>query len=397
MPRCFGEANGRIDVFVSGGRAPYRYAWNTGVTTFTLTNVPANTYTLTITDANGCVTQQDFVLTQPDPLGTTAQIENPICFGYSNGSIALQPYGGTAPYAYLWLSDRSDKPELLGLKSGVYHLRIFDSRHCMLDTNFIVVDPPKIVIQNLDYNRVLCTDQFYQPDPQPDTLAYTWTSTNGFFSIERTPQLYSGTYIVKAVSIDDCYVFDTITITNAYDTVSAEYWVNCDVFQNEHTTIVHVSYPPPDSTLWVIPDNVEIIELGYEYVDLIFRDTGVHVIGLIVYKGACADLSERIIFVNEAREFSELGSAPSLFDYIIATPNPTSDMFDLSFRVVSDASLTIRLFRSSNQELMRTVQINARANRSYREPFVVSSFVRGMYILTVQCEIENKILKIIVI
>jgi len=46
---------------------------------------------------------------------------------------------------------------------------------------------------------------------------------------------------------------------------------------------------------------------------------------------------------------------------------------------------------------MRTVQIIARAHQSYREPFVVSSFVRGMYILTVQCEIENKILKIIVI
>ena len=51
---CFGEADGAIDVTVSGGSGGYTYLWSSGQITEDLDNIPAGNYTLTVTDSNGC-------------------------------------------------------------------------------------------------------------------------------------------------------------------------------------------------------------------------------------------------------------------------------------------------------------------------------------------------------
>ena len=62
---CNGAANGSIDVSVTGGVAPYTYNWSNGSTDQDLSNLAPGTYSLTLTDANGCSTFGSWSITQP--------------------------------------------------------------------------------------------------------------------------------------------------------------------------------------------------------------------------------------------------------------------------------------------------------------------------------------------
>ena len=51
---CNEAANGQVDLVVSGGTEPYTFLWSNGATSEDLTDVPAGTYSVTVTDANNC-------------------------------------------------------------------------------------------------------------------------------------------------------------------------------------------------------------------------------------------------------------------------------------------------------------------------------------------------------
>jgi hypothetical protein len=86
---CNGGSNGSIILTVVGGTSPYTYLWSNTATTKDLSGVVAGTYSVTITDANGCSASNTATITQPAAITiTTNTITNPVCFGL-NGSIDI--------------------------------------------------------------------------------------------------------------------------------------------------------------------------------------------------------------------------------------------------------------------------------------------------------------------
>ncbi|MDN3633385.1 hypothetical protein QWY85_01865, partial [Neolewinella lacunae] len=103
---CFGDETGSLTVTPEGGTAPYTYLWgaNAGaVTSQTAMNLPAGTYSVTVTDARGCTAVATGTVTQPEAgLMITEVITDVECNGDATGAINITVGGGTPDYTYLW-------------------------------------------------------------------------------------------------------------------------------------------------------------------------------------------------------------------------------------------------------------------------------------------------------
>lgn len=116
---CANTCDASLVGTVSGGATPYSYMWNTGATTASLSNRCAGTYTLTVTDNNGCTGNASATINGATPVQVTASKTNESCQGACDGTASAQVSGGTAPYSINW-SATSNGTSISGLCPGNY-------------------------------------------------------------------------------------------------------------------------------------------------------------------------------------------------------------------------------------------------------------------------------------
>ena len=98
---CNGASDGSIDITVDGGGTEtYSYAWSNGATSEDLSDIGAGTYTVIVTDENGCSEEITVEITEPDAITITENISNyngfgVSCNGDSDGSIDITVEGGS--------------------------------------------------------------------------------------------------------------------------------------------------------------------------------------------------------------------------------------------------------------------------------------------------------------
>ena len=119
----------QINLTILGGTQPFTYAWSNGATSQNLTGITAGSYTVTITDANGCKNINTTSVTDNSSVNVTFNSQNPTS-GNSNGSIAANPTGGTTPYSYNW-STGSTSASITNLAAGTYTVTITDQTGCI--------------------------------------------------------------------------------------------------------------------------------------------------------------------------------------------------------------------------------------------------------------------------
>jgi PKD repeat protein len=119
----------QISTTVSGGTAPFTFVWSNGATTQNLTGMSAGSYTITITDANGCKSISTASVTDNSSVNVTFNSQNPTQ-GNADGSITANPTGGTQPYTYNW-SNGSTNAQVSGLVAGTYTVTITDNTGCI--------------------------------------------------------------------------------------------------------------------------------------------------------------------------------------------------------------------------------------------------------------------------
>ncbi len=146
--KCFEDNSGYITSSVSGGTNPYQYFWSPGGGTNASDNaLTAGTYTLTITDYNGCAGFATVTITQPSRLTDTIPYTS-ICLG---DTIYLNDYsaGGISPYKYLWSNGKTTTSISVAPKIDTkYLITVSDFVGCKTkDSALIHVNPlPTVII-----------------------------------------------------------------------------------------------------------------------------------------------------------------------------------------------------------------------------------------------------------
>ncbi len=145
-PSCNGESTGSASVSVSSGEPPFSFLWSDGQTTSSATNLAAGSYSITITDNNGCSSNTSIEIIDPPLLVIDLpSFTSPSCYGGNDGTATIHVNGGSPPYSYLWDANAGNQTSqtATGLNAGIYMYTVTDANGCNLTTDFVqVIDSP---------------------------------------------------------------------------------------------------------------------------------------------------------------------------------------------------------------------------------------------------------------
>lgn len=212
---CFSGTNGSINVTTAGGTAPYTYAWSNGSNSEDLSNISAGTYSLTITDAQGCLATGTFVITQPaQPISATSTVNNVLCFGGNSGSVDISVQGGTAGYSYSW-SNGASTEDITGLTAGAYSVVITDANGCTLNQSYTVTQPAQALTTSGTVTAVLCNggnDGAISIITQGGTAPYSYNWSTGETSASLV-NLSAGNYSLLVTDANGCQTNASFQVT----------------------------------------------------------------------------------------------------------------------------------------------------------------------------------------
>jgi hypothetical protein len=200
---CHGASNGSIELAVTGGIPPYSYSWSTGATTSMVSGLAAGTYSVTITDANGCARPATFVVHDATPMLVTADVTNTLCTDGASGSIDLTIVGGTMPYNYSW-SNGATTQDLSGIGAGTYNVLVTDATGCTAFGSYTINYIGTTTVTIADVSSVMCVGSTISMSATP--LGGVWSSSNAAIALP------SASGMVTAVAEGVATI--TYTVTN---------------------------------------------------------------------------------------------------------------------------------------------------------------------------------------
>nr|MBK9649980.1 SprB repeat-containing protein [Bacteroidota bacterium] len=252
---CNGNNNGTININIAGGTTPYTYAWSNGATTQNLTNLSPNTYTITVTDANGCTATLSQVITQPNALALTiGTVTNVNCNGNSNGAISINIAGGTTPYTYAW-SNGATTQNITNLAPNTYTLTVTDANGCTTTLSQSITQPNSLTLTIGTVTNVNCNGNnngAISINIAGGTTPYTYAWSNGV-TTQNVANLAPNTYTVTVTDANGCTttLSQAITQPNALAlTIGTVTNVNCNGNNNGAININIVGGTTPYTYAW---------------------------------------------------------------------------------------------------------------------------------------------------
>ncbi|HXH18180.1 MAG TPA: SprB repeat-containing protein [Chitinophagales bacterium] len=272
---CFGLGDGSIDLSVSGGTPPYSYNWtesfNPFATTQDLTNLGPGNYAVTVTDANGCVSNQFTPVFSPDeftgvvtlldngcPIAGTAVLEL-CCYGTNTGSAVLSLSGGTPPPTIVW-SDGSTGSTFDNLAAGTYSVTAIDANGCSFSTDFTLGQPDEISLSSSVSNTECgqCNGiATVIVNGGSGSFSFLWPPTAGSQTANTATGLCAGSYTVLVTDnfAVNCFKTITVTVSNigaesiSVNKIDASCFGTC----NGSASVTYSCSAPPCSVSWFDP------------------------------------------------------------------------------------------------------------------------------------------------
>lgn len=213
---CNGDATGSVDIEVIGGTQPYTFSWSNGDVTQNISDLLAGNYEVTVTDDNGCTSNVDTTLTEPDALQLSLTPTNISCPNGDDGNIESEVLGGTPPYQYSW-SNGSETEDINNLTAGTYTLTVTDANDCEIQESVTLTEPEEMDV-SFSTNQPSCfegndgsaTATVNSGGTSP--YQFTWDANANNQIGETATNLEAGAYVVTVEDANSCIQTASITL-----------------------------------------------------------------------------------------------------------------------------------------------------------------------------------------
>ena len=219
-PSC-GSSSGSINLNVTEGSGNYRYAWSHGATTQNVTNLPAGTYSVTVTDQGteeNCEVTREVTLREQTPTVQLTVDRTPSCQSALDGRISSAVSGGQSPYTYTWITGATGT-QLNSVGAGTYTLTVTDAAGCQVRESVTIARPAQAcddqLILSFRPTDVSCDDDdngsaVLDIRGGSGSYRYTWSTGATTKNINRLP---AGTYSVTVTDASNPTVSQTGSVT----------------------------------------------------------------------------------------------------------------------------------------------------------------------------------------
>lgn len=229
-------SDGRIDLNLNGGTAPYTLFLSGDLTDTLVFNGSANlqldtlaagNYSFMLVDGLGCAqTCSQTITAPPCELSVDLQANDISCAGQNNGQIMAVITNSQAPLQIVWNDTTfNGMTDLTNLMAGDYSVMVTDVNACVDSAQATIIDPAPLTISvsqaqpvsgpdandgvaNLSFTGGTAPYQIVYDGPQTDTISSN--SPTGL-SVDSLPQ---GVYIFGVIDANNCRISATVTITN---------------------------------------------------------------------------------------------------------------------------------------------------------------------------------------
>ncbi|MFD1551480.1 T9SS type A sorting domain-containing protein, partial [Putridiphycobacter roseus] len=239
------------------------YAWSNGGTTATLSGLVAGTYTVTITDANGCTETASAMVSEPAAIITTTNTNDVTCNASCDGAGMVNVSGGTAPYTYAW-SNGEANASLTGLCAGTYVVTITDANGCMA-VDSITINEPTAISTLTSTTDVTCNgnnDGTATVTVSGGSAPYTYAWSNGQSTATVVGLYPNVSYTVSITDANGCNTVDTVMVGEPQELHVIAYSTDASCFDAcDGTGHAYVSGgTAPYTYSWSVPDTTALID-----------------------------------------------------------------------------------------------------------------------------------------
>ena len=154
---CNGGIDSRAVAYVEGGTEPFYYSWSNGSLNPYIENIAQGRYTVSVSDKNGCVSQQSVTIVEPESLTVTSLITHVTCNNANDGVIYIQPLTGVAPFTFEWDND-FEGDTIENVEAENYSVTITDACGDEIIQNIVVTQPEPLQVQK-QITNVRCNGQ----------------------------------------------------------------------------------------------------------------------------------------------------------------------------------------------------------------------------------------------
>lgn len=370
--KCFGDSTGGIDINMDGGASPFTYTWSSGNTQQDPDNLPAGSYSGTVTDVNGCTaTIPSITVPENSQLVASASVVDVACYGDSSAMITAVTSGGKAPYQVTWNTGVTND-SLTSISTGTYSATIIDNKGCETSIQATVTQPDSLRIVDQSVIAANCIDS----EDGKITLSlaggigpysYFWDHGD---TVASPDGLAVGSYSGYALDSNNCFIqFPQFEITYSDSIPEAGFGVGMAGaqvgFKDSSVRAASYFWDFGDSTTSTDP------QPGHLY-----TTNGLYMVTQIVSNPCGSDTIMKEVNIISASLEEEWKESMSLY------PNPSQGNFRIELTNSWSGPATIAVYNIGGQEVWSS---NARLSPGAGiEVDLPQTLAKGLYLVAVK-------------